>query len=374
MINTSLTGNEGIASSEDGEQFTFETRFAPIIDWLKEAIAQSENGAMLPQQMEMLMKDYGTPESLAKLKTEFQQKAGEITQFMADLVGKIGEKGKEALLMLKMILQIIGDFLLHPPRETKIAVRITEMVVLFIFLMSCASAPANATSTARAKDTPSPIIQIVSAPTNSPTISPLPTFIPPTPRPIVPPTAEAAATAEYVAKSENKYPIPPFDGLGEWFAKLDFGNLIFVNEMFESEGRVGSYCILRDGGVTFIAPCFSQTEKFAYSPLNSGIVKKPTQPGNWEFDDSAVKSFLRLSTDALGVTGQDVRVRVLIGNNPSSILKGDLVPYVDTFSQSNLDEATIEFMRTGNYKLLPLKTIQGVTGYLLPAIRITPAR
>jgi len=75
----------------------------------------------------------------------------------------------------------------------------------------------------------------------------------------------------------------------------------------------------------------------------------------------------------LNMTGQSSRVRVLLGDNPESLFRNTAVPYRATFDASDWDERTLEFMRTGDPKSLQQKTVNGVNGYLLPAIRISVA-
>jgi hypothetical protein len=201
-----------------------------------------------------------------------------------------------------------------------------------------------------------------------PSETPIPTIIP------VTPTSEAAQIAEYLAKSENKFPILATEGLGEFFGTMDFGNIIYIHEESPAggDGEIRSYAVITDAGVNFLAPEWLMGLEYTYQPLSSIFQQKPA-----DFElimaDIAVKVETEKMIALLKMTGKSSRVRLLIGDNPGSVFKGPVVPYADIFATSKWDEATLEFMQTGNYKLLPIKTINGTTGYLLPAIRISVA-
>lgn len=247
----------------------------------------------------------------------------------------------------------------HPPiAPANRLKKFTLFIICSWSLAGCMSTPATAISPTNTAMPP------ITATKPTPSETPIPTAIP------VTPTSESAQIAEYLAATENSFPIQLFDGLGEFFGNLDFRNIIYINEKSPDGGKIGSYCIIRDGGVNFIAPSYLETDKFAYITFSMTLHEKRT---DFQASDSLIKVMTEDMIRLLNLTGKSSRVRLLIGDNPASVFKGTVVPYADIFASSDWDEATLEFMQTGKYKLLPIKTVNGITGYFLPAIRISVA-
>ncbi|MFN8381703.1 MAG: hypothetical protein U0V02_07175 [Anaerolineales bacterium] len=228
--------------------------------------------------------------------------------------------------------------------------KIILSITLF-FLISCQSAPdSNPPNVPISTKT---VIPATSTITIEPTITP------------APPTATTESFQDYVQASENVFPLDGLEfGLAEFICNADFDKIIAKNYTTPDGTITKLWVSCEDGGQTFITNLFIDSDVSIYQPMASAAAPKDGK--KFQFADDSALIFVEKGLKILGVSG-NTKIKIVGGNNSESLLRfGD--PFPSIFSTVNWDEAFIEFAKTGNYTLLP--KVQGLSGYLLYAIRI----
>ena len=260
---------------------------------------------------------------------------------------------RPALALAEKIWEFAGD--LSP--KVKVAI----LCILMVALFAACSSPAIATETV-VNSTPT----TVSAPaTLEPTATREPTKVPTA---TLAPTQENTAYKDYLAKTENTYPMPEVEGLASFICTADFSNVDYVRHTAaDGETTILASIDCEDGGVKFTFPADLFLHDIVYIPLS--LAASQTNDGtDWWFGDGVPQKILEQGLTILKVEGKKAKVRILLGTNSGSILKyAD--PFPRIFDQTNWDEAVTKFMRTGNPADLP--SIAGIKGKFLPAIRVT---
>ena len=228
---------------------------------------------------------------------------------------------------------------------------LVTVLLVTIVLISCAPATTSVPPTETAVPT---VTFTVPARTSTPT------QIPPTP------TETKPSNADFLAASENSFPLKEVDGLAEYICTADFSNIIYTKYESPGETQILSWVLCEDGGKTFLVPTHYVNHDIAYWPM--ALAGSTSNDGSdIIFDEAGIKGKMNRILAALNVTGKKAKVKLLIGKNSGSILRfADLFPRL--YAATNWDEATQKFMLSGNPDDLP--SVPGFSQKLLLAVRI----
>lgn len=196
-------------------------------------------------------------------------------------------------------------------------------------------------------------------PTNTPTNIPV--------TPTASPTPEDTTAKDYLAKTENVFPLQEVEGLAEFTCTADFGNIDYkVYTAEDGATRVYATIPCPDGGIDFIIPGLFTNKDTSLTPL--GMNATATDDGrDYNWFGNAPETTINQILDILKVKGMQVKIRILVGTNTGSILKfAD--PFPQVFAGTQWDEGIKKFMQTGNPKDLP--NLPAKAGYFLPTVRI----
>ena len=223
------------------------------------------------------------------------------------------------------------------------------ILLVAIVLMSCAPAATSVPPTETAVPT---VTFTVPAPT--------PTKIPATP------TEAGLSIEDYLAKSENIFPMLEVNGLAEFTCLGDFDNIIYKHYTTPDGTTVKAWVTCEDGGVQFLIPIFLENDVMQYITLSIRVIIKKNDPVKSEASDAAVKKRIANILKTLGLTGK-TKIIVLIGRNSGSILTFD-DPFPSIFAATGWDKTIQEFILTGDPNKLP--SIDGLPGKALFGVRI----
>ena len=232
----------------------------------------------------------------------------------------------------------------------KTKTHITVLLVA-ILLISCAPAATSVSPTETAVPT---VTVTVPAPTKTPTQVP------------ATPTEAGLSKDDYLAKSENIFPMLEVDGLAEFSCLGDFDNIIYQHHTLPDETIVKAWLPCEDGGVQFLIPLFLENKLMSYVVISMRPnVKRPNKI-TWHSDE-AVRRGIKGVLDALGLTGK-AKVKVLIGENSKSVLGEVGDPFPAIFAATGWDKTIQEFILTGDPNKLP--SVDGLPGRVLYGVRI----
>lgn len=233
-------------------------------------------------------------------------------------------------------------------------------------MASCAPAVRSVLPT----QSPTVAVELLS-PTSIPTSSPSPTLPPteaPTQAPTVIPTKEDTTANDYLAKTENSFPLQEVQGLAEFTCTADLTNIDY-RVIIASDGstQISTIFNCEDGGYEFVVPGYLTIKDKSYTPF--GLNSTQSNDGrDIQWFGNAMQTHIEKILDVLKAKGKKVKVNILVGANSGSILRyAD--PYPQIFAGTGWDESVTKFMQTGNPNDLP--SVPGLSGRFLPAVRIT---
>ena len=228
------------------------------------------------------------------------------------------------------------------------------VLLVAIVLVSCVPATTSVPPTETAVPT---VTFTVPTPTKTPTQVP------------ATPTEAGLGKEDYLAKSENVFPIPEVEGLAEFTCLGDFDNIIYQHHTLPDETIVKAWLPCEDGGVQFLVPLFIENKLMDYVVISMRPNIKRPDKIDWN-DDVAVRVRIEKILASLGLTGK-AKVKILIGKNSESILGNVGDPFPAIFAATGWDKTIQEFILTGDPNKLP--SIDGLPGKVLYGVRIKPS-